>query len=98
METMKKNKRIAVFSMTTKQWSLSGKLIHKRSNHGVLVHDGGFLVLGGYSDNDNSTAIKTEHCKLYGTRTKCVDVLPEIDLYTGPPAIMSVPFDYCQND
>ena len=83
-------KTIAAFSTVTKEWKVCGKLKNYRSSHGVIVSDGGFLVVGGLSNQE------TERCTLDGDSVECTLIEPKLDYYAGYPEMMPVPNDYCQ--
>ena len=84
---------IAAFDTTKKQWDKIGKLNQARSGHGVIVHQGQFIVVGG---GFLSAPIGTERCKLKDDSMKCTTVDPELKGYRFYPEMMSVPGNFCQ--
>lgn len=60
-----------------------------RWGHGVIVHQGQFIVVGGYSG-----PLRTERCELKDESIQCKTVDPELSNYRYYPEMMSVT-KYC---
>ena len=83
-------KTIAGFDTNTKQWKKLGYLNQGRRGHGLIVHQGQFIVVGGYKGS-----LATERCILKGDSIQCTTDGPELDDYYFYPELMSVPENYC---
>ena len=82
-------KRIAAFDTTSKQWKRLGQLNQARRGHGVILHQGQFIVVGG------KYPLGTERCILNGDSIQCTTVDPELENYKYYPEMMSVPGNFC---
>ena len=78
---------IASFSTTSMEWRKLGYLNKARNGHGVIIHQGEFIIVGGYAD--------TERCILNGDSVQCSTVDPELEGYYYYPEMMSVPENFC---
>ena len=81
---------IAGFDTNTKQWKKLGYLNQSRQGHGLIVHQGQFIVVGG-----DPGLYKIERCILKGDSIQCTTVGPELYGYYNYPELMSVPENYC---
>ena len=81
---------IAAFDTTTKQWNKLGELNQARHGHGVILHQGQFIVVGSYSDE-----AVTEQCTLKGDSVVCTPVSSEHEVYWFQPNMMSVTENFC---
>ena len=81
---------IARFETSTKQWQKLGELNQARHGHGVIIHQGEFVVVGGGVGTK-----KTESCALNGDSIQCVAVEPRLNLHDTYPEVMSVPESFC---
>ena len=68
-----------------------GKLKEARRSHNVIVHQGQFIVVGGYHWTD----ITTERCTLDDNSIECTSTDPKLLGYGYYPEMMSVPQNYC---
>ena len=80
---------IARFDTTTRQWKKLGELNQARRDHGVIIQNGEFIVVGGRDTK------KTERCSLNGDSIQCTSVDPELSSYVYYPVMMLVPENYC---
>ena len=87
-------KTIASFSTITKVWKICGKLQNARSGHGVFIHEGDFVIVGG-TMNGGEIDVPTERCNLNGDRIQCTVVEPKLSDYKYYPEMIAVPHDYC---
>ena len=79
---------IARFTVSSGKWSKPGELTTKRRNHGAILIDGSFIVIGGLNDNP------TERCTT-GEKVKCVDQEPLLNNYYSYPELFLVNSNYC---
>ena len=92
-------KTIAAFSTVTKEWKKYGELNYARYGHGVFVHQGEFIVVGGEhygGSDDHATKLSTERCTLVEDSIECKAVDPVFNNYFSYPEMIRVPYDYCQ--
>ena len=83
---------VAAFSITTRLWEKIGLLNVGIRQHGVIMKQYDFLVLGGRTGKDNFV----EKCSLKGGKIKCAKIAPNLyDNYYQKPIIMKVPENYC---
>ena len=91
---------IAAFPTDEKEWRNMGNLNTARESHGVIIHHGEFLILGGYSYiSEYEDDLNTEKCTLSDDKKRifCKEVGPLLVYsYYLSPAMMLVPYDYCQ--
>ena len=85
------SKIIAAFSTSSKSWRRIGELNAARAYHGVLLHDGAFIVVGGCNRK-----CFIERCTItYGSKP-CENISPRLEKsYRYDSTMMSVPYDYC---
>ena len=89
-------KRIAAFDTTSKQWKRLGQLNQARRGHGVIDHQGQFIVVGGETTGSlKNSAFSTERCIWKNDYIKCKTVDPELEEYISYPEMMSVPENFC---
>ena len=97
--------RIAAFSTLTRKWTTIGELNQARSNLGVYVQRGEFVIVG------DGTGLETERCTLIGASKKhihCEQVGPALPYKFAVPSLpykfledafyskmMPVPADFC---
>ena len=89
-------KTIAAFSTITIQWKKVGELNFIRHGHGVIIHQGEFVVIGGWNYAVDDRKLKTERCTLTDDLIECTAVDPVLDNYVNYPEMIRVPYDYCQ--
>ena len=80
---------IASFDTISKQWERLGELKQARWAHGVIVHQGEFIVVGGGGEK------WTERCTLNDNSIQCNIVNPELENYLDYPHMISVPANFC---
>ena len=84
---------IASFDTSTKIWKKLGKLNQARRGHGVIVHQGQFIVVGGYSGS-----LGTERCILKDNSIRCETVEPKLEQYYWYPEMLSVTDNFCRTN
>ena len=88
-------KNIASFSTKTKDWKKCGQLKKDRYGHGVFVHEGDFIIIGGRNGNRPNDPLSTERCILKEDTIHCTVVKPKLWDYGYYPEMIAVPHDYC---
>ena len=83
---------IASFNTETKEWKKCGRLNQPRSGHSLILHQGAFVIVGGYPN----WPLGTERCNLHGDSILCTSVDPYLTEYKFWPEMMIVPSDYCE--
>ena len=86
---------IASFSTTTKRWEKLGYLNEARTVHGVIVHQGEFIIVGGY--NENIRYLSTERCILSDDLVQCSTAGPKLQGYSYYPEMMLVSENFCSS-
>ena len=86
---------IASFDTTTKQWNKLGELNQARYGHGVILHQGQFIVAGGWGFILFVNERGTERCTLKGDSIQCKTVDPELEDYKFYPEMISVRENFC---
>ena len=89
---LKATKTIAAFSTVTKKWKKCGELNDARSGHGVFMHQGEFIVVGGRHYQGDPT----DRCTLVKDTIICKVVDPVFKRHFAYPEMIRVPYDYCQ--
>ena len=82
---------IASFSTVTKQWRKLGYLNKARYGQGVIIQQGDFIIVGGWSES-----LGTERCSVNGDSMQCATVEPKLEGYYYYPEMMLVPGNFCQ--
>ena len=86
--------RITSFSTISKVWKIYGKLKSARSGHGVFIHEGDFVIVGG-TINGGDQPVSTERCTLKEDTIQCTAIKPKLSNYYNYPEMIAVPHDYC---
>ena len=89
-------KTIAAFDTIKKEWKYMGDLKEDRIHHGVIIHDGDFLVIGGfYWGIESGHDLSIERCILADDSIQCQLIDPVLEARSEFPAMMHVSDDFC---
>ena len=82
---LRNTRTIAAFNTITRKWILIGKMQKARAGHGVILHDGDFLIIGGWRD-----ACGFERCSLHRDSIRCYLVGGELKDCSIHPSMMLI--------